>query len=49
VTLPVFGFVSVHRRSLPDGVACEAESMASAAAGRAAAVLAPHHRPGGGA
>lgn len=40
MTLPVFGFVSVHHRSLADGVACEAEWMASAAAtGRAGAHL----------
>ena len=40
MTLPVFGFVSVHHRSLADGVACEAEWMASAATtGRAGAHL----------
>jgi lipoate-protein ligase A len=40
VSLPVFGFVSVHERPLADGIAAEAEWMASAArTGRAAAHL----------
>ncbi len=40
MTLPLFGFVSVHDRPLADGIAAEAEWMASAAAtGRAAAHL----------
>jgi lipoate-protein ligase A len=40
VSLPVFGFVSVHERPLADGISAEAEWMASAAAtGRAAAHL----------
>ena len=40
MSLPVFGFVSVHQRPLADGIAAEAEWMASAAAtGRAAAHL----------
>jgi lipoate-protein ligase A len=40
VSLPLFGFVTVHERPLADGVAAEAEWMASAAAtGRAAAHL----------
>lgn len=40
MTLPVFGFVSVHGRPLADGIACEAEWMACAAAtGRASAHL----------
>jgi len=46
VTLPAFGFVSVHKRSLADGIACEAEWMACAAAtGRAGAHL-WHGEPG---
>lgn len=46
MTLPVFGFVSVHRRPLADGIACEAEWMACAAAsGRAGAHL-WHGEPG---
>jgi lipoate-protein ligase A len=40
VSLPVFGFVSVHERPLSNGIAAEAEWMRSAAAtGRAAAHL----------
>jgi len=40
VTLPRFGFVSVHERPLVDGIAAEAEWMATAAAtGRATAHL----------
>ncbi len=40
MSLPVFGFVSVHQLPLADGIAAEAEWMASAAAtGRAAAHL----------
>lgn len=36
MTLPAFGFVNVHHRPLADGIACEAEWMACAAAtGRA--------------
>jgi lipoate-protein ligase A len=46
VTLPAFGFVSIHHRSLADGIACEAEWMACAAAtGRAGAHL-WHGAPG---
>jgi len=40
MALPVFGFVTVHERPMPDGVACEAQWMAGAAAhGRALAHL----------
>lgn len=40
MSLPVFGFVSVHERPLADGISAEAEWMASAACtGRAAAHL----------
>ena len=40
MSLPVFGFVSVHERPLAEGIAAEAEWMASAArTGRAAAHL----------
>jgi lipoate-protein ligase A len=40
VSLPVFGFVSVHERPLADGITAEADWMASAAAtGRATAHL----------
>lgn len=40
MSLPLFGFVTVHERPLADGIAAEAEWMASAAAtGRAAAHL----------
>ena len=40
MTLPAFGFVSVHHRPLAEGIACEAEWMACAAAtGRAGAHL----------
>lgn len=40
MSLPVFGFVSVHCRPLADGIAAEAEWMATAAStGRAAAHL----------
>ena len=40
MTLPLFGFVSVHERPLVDGIASEADWMASAAAtGRATAHL----------
>jgi lipoate-protein ligase A len=40
MALPTFGFVTVHERPVPDGVACEAQWMASAAAhGRALAHL----------
>lgn len=40
MTLPVLGFVSVHQWALTDGIACEAEWMALAAAtGRAGAHL----------
>lgn len=40
MALPTFGFVTTHERPLPDGVACEAQWMASAAAhGRALAHL----------
>jgi len=40
VSLPTFGFVTVHHEPLPGGVACEAEWMARCAAqGRAAAHL----------
>ncbi|HYN61429.1 MAG TPA: lipoate--protein ligase [Rubrivivax sp.] len=40
MSLPVFGFVTVHERPLADGIAAEAEWMASAAAtGSAAAHL----------
>ncbi len=40
MTLPVFGFVTVHRRPLADGIAAEAEWIASAAdTGRAGAHL----------
>jgi lipoate-protein ligase A len=46
VTLPAFGFVSVHHRPLAEGIACEAEWMACAAAtGRAGAHL-WHGEPG---
>ena len=46
MTLPTFGFVSVHHRSLAEGIACEAEWMACAAAdGRAGAHL-WHGEPG---
>jgi lipoate-protein ligase A len=46
VSLPVFGFVSVHQRPLADGIAAEAEWMACAAAtGRATAHL-WHGEPG---
>jgi lipoate-protein ligase A len=46
MSLPVFGFVSVHERPLANGIAAEAEWMASAAAtGRAAAHL-WHGEPG---
>jgi lipoate-protein ligase A len=40
MALPTFGFVTAHERPLPDGVACEAQWMAGAAAhGRALAHL----------
>jgi lipoate-protein ligase A len=40
VSLPLFGFVTMHERPLADGIAAEAEWMAAAAAtGRAAAHL----------
>ena len=40
MSLPVFGFVSVHERPLADGIAAESGWMASAArTGRAAAHL----------
>ena len=40
MTLPVFGFVTIHGLPLPDGIAAEAEWMARCAAtGRAAASL----------
>jgi lipoate-protein ligase A len=40
VSLPIFGFVTVHAEPLADGVACESEWMARCAAtGRAAAHL----------
>ncbi|MDE2299763.1 MAG: hypothetical protein KGK18_16550, partial [Burkholderiales bacterium] len=40
MSLPLFGFVTVHQRPLADGVAAEAEWMARAAdTGRAAAYL----------
>ncbi len=46
MSLPAFGFVSVHQRPLAEGAACEAEWMACAAAtGRAAAHL-WHGEPG---
>ncbi len=46
MTLPAFGFVSVHRAPLPDGIACEGEWLARAAqSGRALAHL--WHGPAG--
>jgi lipoate-protein ligase A len=45
VSLPRFGFVSVHERPLADGVAAEAEWMASAAATGSAAAHLWHGEP----
>jgi lipoate-protein ligase A len=45
VSLPLFGFVSVHERPLADGIAAEAEWMASAAATGSAAAHLWHSEP----